>query len=78
MDQDEKGDVGGVEVTVESVSALAPDASSVAAGKALSRPAAWTGLGRSEVVLWGECRGSALYQVRVDLSSSTVTCSRAS
>jgi hypothetical protein len=33
------------------------------------------GLGRSEAVLWGECRGSALYQVRVDLSSSTVTCS---
>jgi len=63
-----------VDLTVEGVSTLAPDASSAAAGKKLGRSGAWTGLGRSAEALWGECQGSALYQVRVDRSTLTVAC----
>jgi hypothetical protein len=35
----------------------------------------WQSLGRSDHALWGECRGSALYQVRADLGNLGTKCS---
>lgn len=62
-------------LTSEQVLALAPDRSSVAAARGLAAPRAWRSLGRSDDALWGECQGSALYQVRVDLSGPAWKCS---
>ncbi len=63
-----------MEMTADGIAALAPDASALAAGRKQARPGVWKGLGRSEAALWGECQGSALYQVRVDLSDLTTKC----
>ena len=54
---------------------MAPDSSSSAAGKKLANAKNWKNLGQSPEALWGECQGSALYQVRVELSSLTIQCS---
>src|SRR5579884_1283819 len=62
-------------LTSEQVLAQAPDASSASAGKKLASTKQWRNLGRNEEALWGECQGSALYQVRVDLSDLAVKCS---
>jgi hypothetical protein len=62
-------------LTADQVLGLAPDSASAAAGRKLASPRTWRGLGRSERALWGECQGSALYQVRVDLSDLGAKCS---
>lgn len=62
-------------LTVDQVAALAPDPASASAGRKLGVPKSWRSLGRSERALWGECQGSALYQVRVDLSDLASKCS---
>ena len=62
-------------LTYEGVTALAPDAKVAAAGRKLGAPKSWESPGRSPEALWGECRGSAVYQVRVDLSDFAVKCS---
>jgi hypothetical protein len=62
-------------LTVEQVLALAPDPSSASAARKLGVEKPWKGLGRSERALWGECEGSAIYQVRVDLSDMSTKCS---
>ncbi len=54
---------------------MAPDASSASAGKKLGDAKHWKNLGVNEQALWGECQGSALYQVRVALSTLTIRCS---
>jgi hypothetical protein len=59
----------------DQVLALAPDSSSAAAGKKLANAKHWQSLGQNANALWGECQGSALYQVRIDLSTLTITCS---
>src|SRR5258706_12620952 len=59
----------------DQVLALAPDSSSASAGKKLSNKQYWKNLGQNSEALWGECQGSALYQVRVDLSTLTIQCS---
>src|SRR6266568_7558945 len=59
----------------DQVLALAPDSSSAAAGKKLGDAKHWKSLGQNPEALWGECQGSALYQVRIDLSTLTITCS---
>ena len=64
-----------VQLTSDQILALAPDASSAAAGKKLGNAKEWKSLGTSAEALWGECQGSALYQVKVDLSSFTSQCS---
>jgi len=64
-----------MEMTEDGIAALAPDASALEAGRKQAKPGVWKGLGRSEAALWGECQGSALYQVRVDLSDLTTKCS---
>ncbi len=65
----------GIQFTTEQVLTMAPDSSSAAAGKKLGVAKHWKNLGQSSEALWGECQGSALYQVRVDLSSLTIQCS---
>jgi hypothetical protein len=51
-------------LTVEQVLALAPDASAAAAARTLAGSRAFRRLGSSARAVWGECQGSALYQVR--------------
>ncbi|ATB32135.1 SWIM zinc finger family protein [Melittangium boletus] len=62
-------------LTVEQVLALAPDTSVASAGRKLGNESNWQGLGRAERAAWGECKGSALYQVRIDLGDLTSKCS---
>lgn len=62
-------------LTSEGVAALAPDAKVAAAGRKLGATKSWQSPGRSAEALWGECKGSAVYQVRVDLSDLAVKCS---
>jgi SWIM zinc finger len=69
------GESVSVGMTPEGVAALAPDAKVAAAGRKLGAPKSWEGPGRSDDAIWGECRGSAVYQVRVDLSDLAVKCS---
>lgn len=57
------------------ITALAPDASSVAAGRKTTAGRLWSGLGRSERALWGTCAGSAAYAVAVDLDGRVGRCS---
>lgn len=64
-----------MELTTEQVLALAPDAASASAGKKLANPRSWKSLGQSTEAVWGECQGSALYQVRVDVRDMTTRCS---
>ncbi len=64
-----------IQFTSEQVLALAPDASSASAGKKLGAAKHWKSLGRNTDALWGECQGSALYQVKVELSSFASHCS---
>ena len=61
-------------LTAEQVSTLAPDAASRAAGKKLAGGRDWSNVGHDARALWGECKGSALYQVRVDLSDLSAKC----
>lgn len=64
-----------MDLTVEDVTALAPDGKVAAAGRKLAHPKSWRSLGRAPEVVWGECQGSAVYQVRVSLSDYAVKCS---
>lgn len=64
-----------IQFTSDQVLALAPDSSSAAAGKKLGSSKHWKSLGRSADALWGECQGSALYQVKVELASLASHCS---
>ena len=62
-------------LTVQQVLDLAPDAASAAAGRKLATPGPWKSVGRDSQALWGECQGSALYQVRVEAGAATYKCS---
>lgn len=63
-----------MELNTQSVLALAPDASSAAAGRKNSAAKFWKNLGRSDVAIWGECLGSALYQVKIDQRQFAFNC----
>jgi len=52
-------------LSLEQVLALAPDANSAAAARQLGTPESWQNLGANGDAYWGECQGTALYQVRV-------------
>lgn len=54
-----------LDLTAEQVLALAPDASGRTAARSAAKAGLWRGLGHGDAALWGECQGSALYQVRV-------------
>lgn len=60
--------------TAEQVLALAPDAGSAANGRKLAAARHWRNLGQSDEAVWGECQGSALYQVRAELATFGVKC----
>jgi hypothetical protein len=64
-----------VQLTTEQIKQMAPDASSAAAGTKLAAATHWQLLGRDSAALWGLCKGSAVYQVRVDLSNLGYRCS---
>ena len=64
-----------MQLSPEQVLALATDPASAAAGKKLANGRSWQRLGQSAEAMWGECQGSALYQVRVDLHDLAVRCS---
>ena len=53
-------------LTTEQILSFAPDEASVKAARGLARPAKWATAGQNAGVLWGECKGSALYQVCAD------------
>ena len=59
--------------------ALAPDASSVAAGRKLAAAGPWSGAGAcpDPAVVWGECQGSgkAPYRAAVELTDPAFSCS---
>ena len=63
-------------LTTEQITALAPDAASIKAGRGLVNPAKWSNLGQSTSALWGECQGSGSkpYQVSVDLGGPVFKC----
>ncbi|MCP5451358.1 MAG: SWIM zinc finger family protein [Gammaproteobacteria bacterium] len=61
-------------LTTEQVIALAPDAASVKAARGLARPGKWPTVGQNDQALWGECKGSALYQVCVDPAEPAFKC----
>lgn len=63
--------------TVEQALALAPDASSAAAGRKLATSGSWTSTGAAPGVVWGLCAGSGKtpYQTVVDLTEPAFTCS---
>jgi len=64
-----------MQLTLEQVLQMAPDEASAKAGKALQLARHWQSLGQNDQALWGECQGSALYQVKVDLSNLGYKCS---
>ena len=66
-----------MELSAESVLALAPDAASAKAANGLVKPAKWPTLGANDTAVWGECQGSGSwpYQTQVDLSGPTFKCS---
>jgi hypothetical protein len=64
-----------VSLTPDQVLALAPDASSVAAGRKAANPRDWSAAGHDDRALWGKCQGSAVYTVLVDLSDNASKCS---
>lgn len=59
------------------VEGMAPDASSLSAGRGLAQLRHWSGLGQSPAALWGLCQGSGKnpYQVQVDLAEPAFRCS---
>ncbi|MGV3615388.1 MAG: SWIM zinc finger family protein [Fimbriimonas sp.] len=63
--------------TAEAVLALAPDASSAAAGRGLGSPAKWESFGADDGAAWGYAKGSGAkpYQVAIDLSEPAFKCS---
>ncbi|MEO1095223.1 MAG: SWIM zinc finger family protein [Cyanobacteria bacterium J06638_28] len=63
--------------TSEQVLALAPDANSAKNGRSLASLAKWPLIGRSEQVVWGECRGSGKnpYRTQIDLMEPAFRCS---
>jgi hypothetical protein len=63
-----------VELSHHQIAGLAPDAASIAAGKKLSASKHWRDLGRSPAAMWGQCQGSALYQVKIDLGQPAYNC----
>ncbi|MEP6502361.1 MAG: SWIM zinc finger family protein [Betaproteobacteria bacterium] len=64
-------------LTLEEVTALAPDDASAKAARGLVAPAKWPLLGANDVAVWGECQGSGSrpYQTQVDLAGPAFRCS---
>ncbi len=65
----------GLSYTSEQIVALAPDDQVAKDGKKHATLKFWKNQGRDAAALWGECQGSALYQVRVELETFAARCS---
>ncbi len=63
-----------MDLAPERVAAIAPDAAALATARRLATSNSWRSTSRSDRAAWGECAGSALYQVRADLASLTTKC----
>ena len=63
-----------MQLSSEQVLALAPDSASAIAGRKLNQMRYWRNLGQNALAFWGECQGSALYQVRVERATLAVKC----
>ena len=68
--------MAGTRWTTQQVVALAPDAKSVSAARALTSLRTWSDLGCTDSLVWGKCqgRGSTPYQVTVDLTEPAFKC----
>ncbi len=64
----------GVTYTSEQVLALAPDDQVAKDGKKHATLKFWKNQGQNRDAAWGECQGSALYQVRVELAGFAPKC----
>jgi hypothetical protein len=66
-----------VTLSEEQITALAPDASSLKAGRDLAVAAKWQLKGGSDRALWGHCQGSGKlpYQTQIDLQNLAFKCS---
>jgi hypothetical protein len=62
------------QLTAAEVTAMAPDAAAVAAGRRLGKAAPWRGLGKSGRAYFGECLGSALYQTQISTLDFATKC----
>ena len=64
-------------LTEDQVSQLAPDASSLKAGKDLANERKWLNYQSNERVLWGEVQGSGKdpYRTQIDLQNTAFKCS---
>ncbi len=62
-------------MTADQVLQMAPDESSAGAGKKLMALSNWQDLGRDATALWGQCKGSALYRVKVEFAGMGYKCS---
>ncbi|MCC2975044.1 SWIM zinc finger family protein [Massilia sp. IC2-476] len=65
-----------VTLTSDQILSLAPDAASAKAGSQLATPAKWSGIGRDERALWGECQGSGKtpYRTQIDTGEPAFKC----
>lgn len=59
----------------EQIAGMTSDPATLTAGRRLAGVENWKELGQYSATLWGICRGSADYQVRVDLESFAYRCS---
>ncbi|HYO40920.1 MAG TPA: SWIM zinc finger family protein [Nocardioidaceae bacterium] len=62
--------------SLQAVERAAPDAASLAAGRALAAPGPWSETGSTDALVWGRCQGSGAtpYQVSVDLGGPAYRC----
>jgi len=66
-----------MQLTAEQITNLAPDATSVKAGRALATNSKWLSRCVHEKALWGDCQGSGKtpYRTIVDLGNIAFKCS---
>lgn len=64
-----------MQLTTDTVEIKASDSRSLAAGRGLASEKHWSELGQNPQALWGQCRGSSLYQVCVDTIDLASRCS---
>lgn len=64
-----------ISITLEQAEQVAPDANSLKAAKKLSNVAQWNNAGAHEDWIWGEIKGSAIYQSAINLAQMKCECS---
>src|SRR5258708_16358500 len=63
--------------SADQVLAMAPDAAAAKAGLGQASPGGWSGCGRNEQALWGECQGSGrmTYRTQAAFDDGATKCS---